>query len=160
MKNVENRGMTKLRFLTKPHGLQPFDEQTSRVVEKWGQDTYVTGEFQRPRNPLFHAKFFALLNVLYEIWEPEEVVYGSVPAVKNFDRFRHDMIIASGYYDVVINLKGEARAEPKSMSFSSMDEDEFEKLYSKIIDIGLGHIAKHYTKEDLDEQVDRILGFA
>ena len=45
------------------------------------------------------------------------------------------LAIECGYYDELINpLTGEVTIVPKSISFSSMGQDEFSELYSKSID--------------------------
>ena len=84
--------------------------------------------FTKMRNPRFHRKYFALLKLAFDSWEPSASEYKGMPAQKNFDRFRKDVAIASGYYDIVSNIKGEARAEAKSISFARMDDVEFASL--------------------------------
>ena len=106
-----------------------------------------------------HRKYFALLNLGYEAWEPEEVEHNGMPAQKNFDKFRKDIEIAAGYYELTINLKGEARAEAKSISFARMKEDEFDALYYATIDVLIKYVLKNYTKEDADHVVGELLKF-
>lgn len=119
----------------------------------------VSAEIKRPRNYEFHKKFFALLNYAYECWEPGDIEYKGKLVGKNFDRFRKDITILAGYYEVVTNIKGEAKAEPKSISFGSMSEDEFAELYSKTVDVIIKHILKNYTREDIDHVIENIIGF-
>ena len=40
----------------------------------------------------------------------------------------------------MFNVKGELRLESKSVSFSAMSEQEFEELYSTVIDVALEKI--------------------
>jgi hypothetical protein len=114
------------------------------------------------RNARFHRKFFAMLDVGYDAWEPPaEVEIGgkTYHPQKNRERFREDCIISAGFYDVVVNLKGEVRAQAHSISFSNMDEIEFRMVYSAVADVILQRVLTNYTREDLDNVVDRILGF-
>lgn len=120
----------------------------------------VSCEIKRPRNYGFHKKFMALLNYAFGIWEPGEIEYHGKPVGKNFERFRKDVTMLAGYYEVVTNIKGEAKAEPLSISFGSMGADEFEKLYSKTIDVILKHVLTNYTKEDVDRVIENIIGFS
>jgi hypothetical protein len=113
----------------------------------------------QPRSLPLHRKFFALLDVAFEAWEPEPQFYKGVQIEKNRERFRKDIIIMAGYFVPVVNVKGEVRLEAKSISFSRMDQTEFEALYSRVIDIILQKILMHYTRDDLEEQVQKILGF-
>lgn len=126
---------------------------------------FVSCKTARKRNVMFHRKYFALLRVAYDAWEPQVSAddfekYGIFGTpVKNFDRFRKDIIIATGHYDLVVNLKGEVRAEAKSISFGNMSEEQFEELYSRTIDYLLQKIMINYTREDIDMVVNEIIGF-
>lgn len=119
----------------------------------------VRADIVQPRNVQFHRKFFAMLKVGFDAWEPPEQEHKGLPVQKNFERFRKDCIIAAGYYEPVANLRGEVRAEPKSIAFAKMDETEFEQLYSAVADVLLQRVLRNYTREDLDRVVEEILRF-
>jgi len=62
---------------------------------------------------------------------------------------------------VTIRLDGSTRVEPKSVSFSKMTEEEFEKLYSRTLDVLIKHIyGKGMTADELNRIVDQFLQFA
>lgn len=119
----------------------------------------VRAEVVQPRNIHFHRKFFAMLNVGFDAFEPPEQEYNGLPVQKSFERFRKDCIIAAGYFEPVANLKGDVRAEAKSISFAKMDELEFERLYSGVANVLLQRVLRNYTREDLDRVVEEILRF-
>jgi len=148
-------------YLTKTQaGLLPADPPTEEWYRKLKLGDVVSQDSTVVRNPKFHRKYFALLQVGYENWTPGEIdsKYGT-PA-KNFDRFRKDVAILCGYYDMVIRLDGSTRAEAKSISFANMEEDEFEKLYSATIDLFLKRIYdSSMTAEELDKTVNEYLRF-
>lgn len=148
-----------LRVTKTPAGLIPADEVSADALRSLPTGKVLQGKFTQPRNPRFHRKFFALLQVGFDAWEPPEAEYRGLPVQKNFDRFRKDCVIAAGYYEVVSNLRGEVRAEAKSISFGRMSEDEFRKLYSAVANVLLQRVLKTYTREDLDRVVDQIVGF-
>lgn len=79
----------------------------------------------RPRNVLFHRKFFALLNLVFHNQE----------AYKNVDDLREDLIICAGFFTTRTNFYGETIKKAKSINFASMDEDEFSDLYNKVLDV-------------------------
>lgn len=139
--------------------LVPSDFDGAEAMEKLKPSGIYKIVVSQPRNLLFHRKFFALLNAAYKAWEAPELEHRGVKVTKNIERFRKDVIILCGYYDTVVNIDGELRLEAKSISFANMDQVEFDRLYSKAIDVILGKILTHYTRKDLDEQVNRILGF-
>ena len=119
----------------------------------------VSAEIKRPRNYKFHKKYFALLNYAYSVWEPVSIEHKGKVAEKSFDRFREDIVILAGYYETVVNIKGDVKAQAKSISFGKMEEYEFEQLYSKTIDVILKHVLDGYTREDIDRVIEEIIGF-
>lgn len=98
----------------------------------------------RPRNPEFHRKFFALINIAYENQEVTTV----------FNYFYRWMIVQAGYYDVVTYPDGEITKEPKSISFAKMSQSEFEKIYKDMVQVVI-------TVTGADEQMinEELAGF-
>jgi len=121
-----------------------------------------TVEFIFQRNPKFHRKMFALFQVGFDAWEPDRKhkTHKGKPVEKNFERFRSDITILAGYYDQVFDLKGRMKLEAKSISFAKMVQDEFEQLYSAVIDVLLREVCTKYAgREELDSVVEQILNF-
>lgn len=112
-----------------------------------------------PRNYQFHKKFFAMLNVGFEAWEPRHKTYKGQPVQKNFERFRKDVIIAAGFYDIVATSAGGIKHEAHSISFAQMDDLEFERLYSAVADVLLQGVLARYTRADLDAVVEKLMRF-
>jgi len=139
--------------------LAPADQQAVDYVSKLKLGQPVKATIVRPRNIQFHKKYFALLQVAFDAWEPPAKQYKGEVVQKNFKQFRRDIVILSGHYETAYTLKGEVRLTPKSISFANMDEDEFEALYSATINVVLSRILTNYTREDLDNVVDQVLAF-
>ena len=116
--------------------LMPVDQVNADVLDEIKNGEYKAVLIQ-PRNIQFHKKFFALVKVAYDAWEPEEVKYKDVVVQKNLERFRKDLTIMCGYFDTVVNIKNEVRLEAKSISFANIDDAEFSELYSRFIDVVL-----------------------
>lgn len=148
-------------ILTKTRsGFIPGDPQTETWFKKIKIGEDVRGNFKRYRNPAFHRKYMALLNIAFDIWEPGEIDYKYGVPEKNFDRFRKDVAILAGFYEPVIRLDGSVRIEPKSISFANMDQDEFQELYSKTIDVLIKHVYNlKSTPEQIEETVRKYLEF-
>jgi len=143
--------------------LVPADLKTSDFIHSLKTGQVIHGKFTRVRNYKFHKRFFALLNFLYEHWEPGEFQdskWKNIKPQKNFDRFRKDLIVLAGFYEAFYRLDGSTRIEAKSISFGNMGEEEFEELYSKVIDVGLKHILPNYNKTELEKVVDELLSFS
>jgi hypothetical protein len=119
-------------------------------------------EMTFPRNPKFHRKFFALLNVGFDAWQPnrKRKSYKGKAMQKNFEQFREDVTILAGWYEQTFNIRGEMVLRAKSVSFTKMDDAEFEKLYSAIIDVLLRDVCANYkTHEEIERVVDNIIAF-
>lgn len=140
--------------------LIPLDQQAVDFLAKLKLGAGVTVEIKRHRNPAFHRKFFALLNLAFEAWEPAAATYKGETVGKNFDQFRNDVVVLAGHYEMAVNLKGETRLTAKSISFASMGQDEFEALYSATVNVILSRILTNYTRDDIDNVVEQVLRFA
>lgn len=145
--------------------LIPAHESDLEAVKKLPAHQPIRVKVTKIRNVQFHRKYFALLNYAFEVWSPP-VGNTAIPAAlfgeeieKNFDRFRHDIIILCGFYDAHYRLNGEIRLEAKSISFAKMDQDEFERLYDKTIDVIIKHVLRNYTGDELRAVVDQIQEF-
>jgi len=139
--------------------LVPVDPQGIEEIAKLktGQGVKVT--IKRMRNLGHHRKMFALLNLAYEAWEPAVQQYKGEAVAKNFESFRNDVVVLAGYGEASYNFRGEIRVRAKSMAFGSMSQDEFEKLYSAVIDVVLTRILTQYTRDDLDNVIEQVLRF-
>jgi hypothetical protein len=115
-----------------------------------------------PRNSRFHRKFFALLNLGFDAWEPprQRKTYKGLPVVKNFECFREEVIIAAGFYEQTFGLNGRLKLTAKSISFAQMDDLEFERVYSAVANVLLAGVLLRYAgRDELDGVIDRLLGF-
>lgn len=139
--------------------LIPCDPGAQEFITKLKAGAGVRAKITKVRNIGFHRKFFALLNIGFEAWETPQGEYAGVKIEKEFDRFRKDVVILAGYYTPVYNMKGEVRLEAKSISFGSMEQDEFEKVYSAVANVLLRKVLTRYTREDLDRVVEQIMNF-
>lgn len=174
-------------FMVKRFGqLMPASENDAEVIASLTDGETYKVAITRPRNIRFHRKYFALLDILFDILpEPdplpladlrkyygkfwgkrfdsdaaEAAQYQNMQPKKNRDRFRKDLAIVCGHFELVTNSKGETRVEAKSISFASMDEGAFSELYSATLNYGLAHIAKNKTRADLEKWVEQLMDFA
>lgn len=134
-------------------------EQDKENLKRFKLGDVMTAKVSRDRNPKFLRKFFVLLGVGFEAFEPVVEWKGEV-LTKNFEKFREDVTIVAGYYDLVPTLNGDPRAVAKSISFANMEEDEFEKLYNSVVNVLLERVLTNYTRDDVDNVVNQILGFS
>jgi len=100
-------------------------------------------EYKNKRNYEFHKKYFALLNMVFENQEQ----------YSNIDHLRRYLTIDAGFYDVTTNLQGIETKEPKSISFTNMDETEFNEYYNRVIDVIVKWLG--IEKQDVLDNIDQ-----
>jgi len=137
----------------------PVDQNSVEAMDAMKPNDEFKAEITKPRNLAFHRKFFKMLDVAFDAWEMPVNEYKGIQIEKNKERFRKDLLIMSGFGYPVVNIKGDVRYEAKSMSFASMEQDEFESVYSKVADVVLQKVLTNYTKNDLDRVVNEMLRF-
>ena len=120
--------------------LYPSDFDDKRKL-KLGQD--YLADITNPRNLGFHKKFFAMLNIGHENTKLE------MP----FDTYRKYMTVKAGFFTAYQTPKG-LYYDPDSISFTSMEQDEFEEVYSRVLDKIIEDIG--VTKPEIEAQ---LIGF-
>jgi hypothetical protein len=117
--------------------LYPSDFDEKRKL-KLGQD--YEAEIVNPRNVGFHRKFFALVNLGHE----------NTSIDMPFETYRKYLIMKAGYFKTYQTPKG-TFYEPDSISFGSMSQDQFEEVYSSVLDKVIEDIG--VTKQDVETQL-------
>ena len=154
----------KVAFRKTQVGLVPADQECTEWYASLKPGAIVTAEWKKKQNAAFHRKLFALLQCGFDNWQPSviQVKIAGQPVVpeKNFTRFRGDLTILAGYYDVVERLDGSTRVEPKSLSFDKMTAEEREDIYSKFIDVLLANVYQGKDRAEVDRIVQAYLEFS
>lgn len=159
--------MNDLLFAKSPSGLVPADEQTREWLAKKKLGATIQANATEMRNGAFFRKWWSLVNLAYDYWkdDAETVEYKGEKVQPNLERFRKDLTIASGFFEPVVNLKGELRLEPRSLKWSQMDEQEFTKLYDATIQVLLqrvfnGKVCRTMSEDELRSIADQITEYA
>lgn len=134
-----HQAMSVVQLIKMPGGsLRAAGESDAELLKRIKSGALVHADIKQPRNPMFHRRFFALLNLSFEYWQPGQVTMpdGSlIEAEKSFERFRKDALILAGFRKLVVNIKNEARYEAQSISFAAMDETEFQQVYRSVFGV-------------------------
>ena len=111
-----------------PGGLMASNKYEAEKLESFlGRE--VKAVISQPRNLAFHKKGFALLKAIYELADEQDL---------NFEQYRKWLVAAAGYCDFK-DLNGEMICIPKSLSWGSMDELVFNKVYQDVLTFAVGH---------------------
>lgn len=62
--------MAELSFIKTSNGLVPATEGDKETFDKWKSGRVITGKFSQSRNYEYHKRFFALMNLAFEYYEP------------------------------------------------------------------------------------------
>lgn len=116
----------KLKFKKFANALIPFDDECVEAIKKWSNDDFIIVEAKRPRNNGHHRKFFALLNI----------VLTNTDLFQSIDETMEYFKVKGGHYKI-IKIGNTHYPITKSISFSSMSQDEFNQFYDKAIDTAL-----------------------
>mgnify|MGYP000545448444 CR=1 FL=1 len=110
-------------------------------AKKFKLNEVVKCKITKPRNIKFHKKFFALVNL----------VFNNQEKINNIDYFREELTIEAGFFEEYTGFNGERKKQAKSISFASMDEFEFNELYSKFIEVSIKVLG--CKKEDIIDNI-------
>lgn len=126
-----------------PRGrIVPLYDSDYESFKKVRKNTPLKFKVTQPRNYKFHKKFFALINMVFDNQE----VYN------NIEDLRSDLTIESGFFQEHENFKGEVIKKAKSISFSKMDEIEFNSLYNNFLDTII--LVMKWDKEDIMRELE------
>ena len=124
-------------------GLIPCDEESVKAFNKLNDEDEIYCEFKPRRNYKFHKKLFSMLNL----------ILSNQTKYKNVDNILTECKFKAGYFNIHIGIDGNQVLIPKSISFATMDADEFEAFYSSCIDTCLELVPMGRT--ELEEAILR-----
>ena len=122
----------------------PADDSSQEAFRKFKLAEVFRADIVKPRSYQHHKLAFALLNMTYE----------NQDKYTSFEHFRKAVAIAAGHVDELITLEGEVLLQPKSISYSALDEVEFSKVMAEMMRVCAG-ILGDMDLDELADEVDR-----
>jgi Protein of unknown function (DUF1367) len=132
--------------------LVPASDMELEKLHKFKTNEQYAVEIKRTRSPKFHRKVFSFFHFCFEHWKCDREFPSES---RQFDTFRNHLTVIAGYYDELVNIHGEIRIEAKSLSYSSMSQEEFEELYNSLILAAMRNI--FHTSDE--ETYSRLMSF-
>ena len=134
-----------------PYGLVPLYDSDYDLKKRLRVGSVVKCKVSNPRNYEHHKKFFALVRLTFDNLPSNLAEYWRVHNEEDMLRlFKRDL----GYYTTTLNERGEKEIEYQSISFSAMEQHEFERFYNQCIDLVLYKYLKGIDKEDLITEIE------
>ena len=141
----------KMHFIKSFNGLihEPISEAERKSFTRYSLGDVITCQVNKPRNPLFHRKFFALLKITLDNQE----------YFHDTDELLYYLKMKAEHISWVTLPSGNELPIPKSISFSSMEEHDFSQFYSRCVGIIIKELLTGTNEIDLRIEVERIIGF-
>ena len=138
----------KIEVIKKDGCLVPSTSMDRHYLDGIKNNTLFTVEIKQRRNAKFHRKFFALLSYVYDSQEKWDTV----------EQLLLEFKIKLEHFTIYVTTDGTVVYIPKSISFHSMDQHEFERFYSRAVDLVLAEYMP-VEKTELDKAINRIMNF-
>ena len=126
----------------------PWGEGDREKSDTIKDDEIVKAKISRPRNPLHHRKYFALLDLVFK-----NLPHEMEERIKTVDILLFEIKLNLGLFDQHTTTGGKLVYIPQSISFGSMEQPEFETFYSDTISVILKHFLKGTNRETLEQEV-------
>lgn len=136
----DGEAVARVQLIRTPQGFKPDSQHDEDLLESVKIGDVINGEFRQPRNAKHHRKAFELLHQMFDSQEQFD----------SFDRFYDWVKIKAGLVDLVeINEKG-AVYKLQSLSFASMGQERFDKVYQQIVtvayeDLRMEHVIQEFA---------------
>ena len=130
---------------------QPYSFEDAQVLTDFVEGECLLFKPRKPRNLGHHRKLFALLKFArFNMNEKLQKLY------RNEEELLDDIKLATGHFETRYTATGKKWFKPKSISFGSMDQDEFQEFY----DNAINSLCEHWFKGvDRDKFINELTTF-
>lgn len=120
-----------------------------RKLDTMKPHTFMRFEYSTPRNGKHHRKLFALLKLIAENSEVYNTTEKALIAVK----------LCAGYSEPSIDPRtGELIQVPRSISYESMGQEDFERFYNLALNGVLEFVLPQMDQSTAERLMDQIIG--
>lgn len=133
--------------------LQPASDMDADRLTRFKTGEQYEIEVRLSRNPDFHRKVFQFFQYCFEFWRCDREF---VDEAGQFDLFRKNLTVLAGHYREYYKIDGSIRIEAESLSYGSMDQERFERVYQSLIQAAISNLFKG---EDSQTVYNRLAGF-
>lgn len=123
-------------------GLYPIYESDQDAMQKIADGEIIEISWKQARNWRNHKRYFAMLKMTIDNL-PDEFPDN----YRNIEFLRYEIMIGIGHCEFRSSIGGNIYPVAKSMSFSKMDEQEFQEIFK----LSQNYILRHFLK-DIDEE--------
>lgn len=141
--------MAKLALQRTPSGFAAADEATTELMRKLPIGPVYAADVRRPRDGVAHRRYWKLLSVVRENSDQFESV-----------ELLHDYVkLRTGHCTPIANKQtGEIFLVPRSISFSEMDQTQFDDFWQRVVKLVCTEIIPGLDESALVYEVERLVG--
>lgn len=121
--------------------LVPADDPTEEALQRWGDGELLVLELRKSRNPRYHRYAFRGMQFMYDLSGEEAA----------FDPWRKKLTIRAGYSTVTGFADGSVLVEAESLAFHNMDDIEFHKVFSDLVQTFINKYGDRVTYDEIME---------
>lgn len=148
--------MAALALIRTAHGLVPATEADREQVQKLKAGQTVHGNFVRMRNAKFHGKFFSMLDLAYDYWEPKG---GLIPrqelrGIQGLAKYFEDLNQRPGQLQVAVGEYLKKLEADRAERFPAVDKSR--EAFREWVTIEAGHYNLVQTPEGIRREAKSI----
>jgi hypothetical protein len=144
----------KLLLLNTREGLKPCYDEDYEEKKKLKIGEIYEAEIRLPRNLKFLRKYFALLRCSWEYLNEKQQEFFK----NNLEVYRKSLEVTAGWCEPIYDFEQETWIyAPKSISFRSMKEEEFNQLYNNVRDILFNSLIPNISQEEFERNLVNFL---
>lgn len=148
--------MAELALIRTTHGLVPATEADREQVQKLKMGQTLHGKFTKMRNARFHGKFFAMLDLAYDYWEPKG---GLIPrqelrGVQGLAKYFEDLNQRPGQLQAAVGEYLKKLEADRADRFPAVDKSR--EAFREWVTIEAGHYNLAQTPEGIRREAKSI----
>lgn len=110
----------------------PFDDMSQVALNKIDSDECIEVKISNIRLLWYHRRFFLALKFIHENLSEEYLkIYPTQESLRKV------LLILSGHIDIIEMPDGSIQKQARSINFETVNQDDFEQIYSTFIDVAL-----------------------
>jgi len=130
----------KINVIKLPGGvLIPANDMEEEKLKKFKNHEMFQIAIKNERNWKFHKKVIMFFLFCFEYWVSNNKY---TDESTDFDEFRYELTILAGFKKVIWKIDGSFECKAKSISYAKMQQEEFESLYSALIQAAMDTLFK------------------
>lgn len=141
--------MAKFNLIKTRYGFEPADDDEQERLKRFKQGELIEVDIKLNRNYEFHKKMFSFFGFCFQFWCGSQGKTEFMTNQAQQKEFRNNLTILAGYYEQVFDVRGGMHLRAKSLSFESMEQEEFEECTNAMINAALKHIFVKVSDENV-----------